>query len=152
MATKLTTIASGAMVLLCLLLAGCSKREGVNARTLASNGFEKDLQRVVLPSVAKFNGGVVDPVSLFGWLEGEAIKHDPSDEKVRFVILISSNDVPPASIGVQAKFEYKGNSPKDSIMLPDAIKYYAGICGLHFTFTKNQVKIQSVEDSSQSGH
>jgi hypothetical protein len=126
-------------------LMGCNGRVTVQPRTVASNHNEADLQRVVLPGVAKFDGRLVDPMSLFAWLQEEAVAHDPAKSKVRIVMQIDPGDIPPKG-NSQNEFVYKGKTEKDKIMLPDAIKYYASLFGFAVTYGENSVTVRSVKN------
>jgi hypothetical protein len=122
---------------------GCAVMGSVAPRTLASNAYEEELQRVVLPGVAQFEGRTANPVCLFAWLEKESIEYDSVKDKVHFTVRISSNDIPSRLDTSQTNFVYRSSNLSDRIMLPDAVKYYAGIFGFGFEFKKNEIYVYS---------
>lgn len=118
-----------------------------------SNTKEReDLERVVLPGIAKFDGSLVDPIALFAWLEKEAIAHDPAKEKVKFIMQISSNDVPSGQGEVQRRFDYRKGGDRDRITLPDAAMVYGSLSGFIIKFETNCVVVRSTIEEVTRWH
>ena len=134
------------LILICALcLRQMALAQAIAATTETVNAHEKGLQRIVLPQFHKFNGQPIDDYALFHWLELEAQAHDPAPVKVRFSIVLTPGSNTVSNNHLTPTF-LTSTSNAGSITLPDAVKYYASLCGLIYDFKPNTVEIRKPQE------